>query len=89
MQEIANILKISKSIKLLEKTKNGSFYFAEKTKQTLANPVFQIKLHISVHFFPILKHIYPLQYLSMSRVFIEVKFMYSEYTNLKLSFSEF
>ena len=32
-QEIANILKISKSIKLFVKTKNAFFYFTEKTMQ--------------------------------------------------------
>ena len=33
--EIADMHKISKSIKLLVKMKNVSFYFMEKTKQTL------------------------------------------------------
>ena len=36
--EIADILKISNSIKLLVKMKNVSFM--EKTKQTLANPIY-------------------------------------------------
>ena len=34
-QEIANILKISKSMKLLVKMKKCVFYFMEKTKQTV------------------------------------------------------
>ena len=34
MQEIANILKISRSIMLLVKMKKYVFYFMEKTKQT-------------------------------------------------------
>ena len=36
MQEIANILKISKAIKLLVKMKNA-FYFTGKTKETFCN----------------------------------------------------
>lgn len=38
MQEIDDILKISKSLKLLVKIKNV-FYCTEKTKQALANPI--------------------------------------------------
>ena len=39
MREIANILKISKSIKLLVKMKNVPFILQEKLNRLLANPV--------------------------------------------------
>ena len=43
MQEIANIIKILKSINLLVKMKNVSFISREKTKQQLANPVLRFR----------------------------------------------
>ena len=46
-QEIADILKISKSIKLLVKMKNVSFILWKKTFGLLANPIHGIIAYIS------------------------------------------